>query len=117
MSARSSTRTSLALLTLLAAACGKSDGTKAAATGAGAGDGKGGGNGAKHELMLGAAASLRSVTPALVDAFRQREGEGGKIDATYGSSGDLKKQVAEGAPIDVVLFASGKPVDDLVKSG
>lgn len=117
MSARSSTRTSVLLVALLAAACSKSEPTKAASAGSGAGDGKGGGNGAKHDLMLGAAASLRSVMPALVDAFERHEGEGGKIDATYGSSGDLKKQVAEGAPIDVVLFASGKPVDELVKNG
>jgi molybdate transport system substrate-binding protein len=112
---RSSTRISAVLLAgILALACTKKSGGEA---GAGKGSGGGGGNGAKHDLMLGVAASLRGVMPTLVDAFQKKEGAGGKIEATYGSSGDLKKQVTEGAPIDAVILASGKPIDELALSG
>jgi len=74
------------------------------------------GGAAETEVMLAAAASLRNVLPALTSAY-QRQHPGAKIAATYGSSGDLRKQVEGGAPIDAVLFAAAKPLDDLIGSG
>lgn len=57
---------------------------------------------------VAAAASLRTVMPALIDGF------GGDVTVTYGGSGTLRQQVEGGAPIDVVLFAAPAPVDSLI---
>src|SRR5687768_14967535 len=60
---------------------------------------------------IATAASLRGVMPAAAAAF------GSEIAFTYGASGDLRKQVEGGAPIDAVLFASAAPVESLIASG
>jgi molybdate transport system substrate-binding protein len=65
-------------------------------------------------VTIAAAASLRQVMPDLVKRFEAKR-PGVKVSVTYGASGDLRKQVEGGAPIDGVLFASRAPVDDLVK--
>lgn len=69
-----------------------------------------------RELLLAAAASLRAVLPELSRAYESTH-PGLQIRATYGASGDLRRQVEGGAPIDAVVFASGKPVDDLIATG
>ncbi|MFO0550601.1 MAG: molybdate ABC transporter substrate-binding protein [Polyangiaceae bacterium] len=105
MSARSSTRidrvgrrTVLATLGAFAlGACGKSQASS-------------------QEITLAAAASLRTVMPDIVAAFGAKSPHV-KVSVTYGASGDLRKQVEGGAPIDGVLFASAKPVDDLITKG
>jgi len=94
MWARSFTRISL-LLALAATSCGR----RSEAT--------------SPEVTLAAGASLRNVMPELIKAFRAREG-GPDLAVTYGASGDLRKQVESGAPIDAVLFANAKPVDELI---
>jgi molybdate transport system substrate-binding protein len=66
------------------------------------------------EVVVAAAASLRQVFPALASAFSAAS-PGPVVRATFGASGDLAKQIQGGAPIDAVLFASGKPVDALVE--
>ncbi len=71
---------------------------------------------ATEPLTLGAAASLRPVLPALIAAFAFAF-DGGAVVATYGSSGDLRNQVAAGAPIDVVLFAHPLPLQALLAAG
>lgn len=65
------------------------------------------------ETTVAAATSLRNVLPTLI----ARYGVAGKISVTYGASGDLRKQVEGGAPIDLVLFASRKPVEALGEKG
>src|SRR5262245_19749299 len=70
----------------------------------------------KVEVTLAAAASLRRVLPALMDAYT-KEHPDVTLRAAYGASGDLRKRVQDGAPIDGVLFASGKPVDELISGG
>src|SRR5688572_6931532 len=67
------------------------------------------------QVMLAVAASLRNVTPELMKAHAEKH-PGVKVSATYGASGDLRKQVEGGAPIDAVIFASNKPVDDLIRA-
>src|SRR5690242_19265636 len=67
----------------------------------------------EHQVMLGAAASLRAVMPALIKAYTADHPRS-EINATFGASGDLRKQVEGGAPIDAVIFASEKPVTDLI---
>lgn len=70
----------------------------------------------EQELTLAVAASMRSALPAL--AARYEAGRPGvKVHATYGASGDLRRQVEGGAPIDGVIFANAQPVDDLIASG
>jgi molybdate transport system substrate-binding protein len=68
------------------------------------------------EVILGVAASLRTVMPELITDYGKAHAQP-KLTATYGGSGDLRQQVQGGAPLDVVVFAASKPVDDLVKAG
>lgn len=67
-------------------------------------------------VYLATAASLRVVMPDLVTGFGARH-PGIVVLPTYGSSGELRKQVEGGAPIDGVIFASAGPVDGLIQSG
>jgi molybdate transport system substrate-binding protein len=67
------------------------------------------------EVLVAAAASLRGVMPDVVAAYAKEHPDGPRFVVTYGASGDLEKQVEGGAPVDVVVFASGAPVDELVK--
>ena len=64
------------------------------------------------EVIVAAAASLRGVMPELLAAYAPGH-PGVRVTVSYGASGDLKQQVAGGAPIDVVVLASGKLVDEL----
>jgi len=68
------------------------------------------------EVTVAAAASLRAVLPDLARAY-QATHPGAHLAATYGASGDLKKQVEGGAPVDAVIFAAGRPVDELAAAG
>jgi molybdate transport system substrate-binding protein len=72
--------------------------------------------GAGGEVTVAAAASLRAVLPALARAW-QASHPGVRISPTFGASGDLKKQVEGGAPVDAVIFAAARPVDDLAAAG
>jgi molybdate transport system substrate-binding protein len=67
-------------------------------------------------ITVAAAASLRAVLPELARAYAAHH-PGAGVSATYGASGDLKKQVEGGAPVDAVLFAAAQPVDELVAAG
>ncbi len=67
-------------------------------------------------VTLGAAASLRKVVPALIAAFVAEHSQVA-VRAAYGASGDLRKRVQDGAPVDALLLASAAPVDELVASG
>lgn len=65
-------------------------------------------------IMVAAAMSLRKALPPMIDTF-QRQSSGAKVAATYGASGDLRRQVEGGAPIDAVIFASASDVDFLIE--
>jgi len=71
---------------------------------------------AEPEVFLATAASMRVAMPDLIKEYGVKH-PGVKLLPTYGSSGELRKQVEGGAPIDGVIFASAKPVDDLIKAG
>ncbi|MFZ5470849.1 MAG: molybdate ABC transporter substrate-binding protein [Myxococcota bacterium] len=71
---------------------------------------------AHKELVIAAAASLRPVMPLLAERFRQKQ-PGEEVLVTYGASGDLRRQVELGAPIDAVFFAAAEPVDRLDQAG
>src|SRR5689334_19175634 len=71
-----------------------------------------------RELVVAAATSLRKTVPALIDGFRQTEGQtAARLTATYGASGELARQVEGGAGVDVVVFAAKDPIDRLVQGG
>jgi molybdate transport system substrate-binding protein len=68
------------------------------------------------EVTIAAAASLRAVMPKLAQAFEASH-PGTHVVATFGASGDVKKQVEGGAPIDAVVLAAARPVDELAARG
>jgi molybdate transport system substrate-binding protein len=68
------------------------------------------------EVTIAAAASLRAVMPELARAFEATH-PGTHVVATFGASGDVKKQVEGGAPIDAVVLAAARPVDELAARG
>ena len=72
--------------------------------------------GPDEATSVAAASSLREVMPELTRAYEASHA-GRRVTATYAASGDLRKQVEAGAPVDVVLFAGGRPVDDLISEG
>jgi molybdate transport system substrate-binding protein len=63
-------------------------------------------------LAVFAAASLTEVVEALAKRF-----EGSRVVASFGSSGELARQIADGAPADVFLSASPEWVDFLREKG
>ena len=68
------------------------------------------------EVSIAAATSLRAVMPELMHAYDLAH-PGSHSSATYGASGELRQQIEAGAPVDVVVFAGERPVDELIKEG
>ncbi|MGN7468773.1 molybdate ABC transporter substrate-binding protein [Brevibacillus sp. SAFN-007a] len=64
------------------------------------------------ELMVSAAASLTDALNELKTSF-EAENPGTTLAFTFGSSGKLATQIAQGAPSDVFLSASQKDMDGL----
>lgn len=103
MSERSSRRSShlaVALLALVTLACDK---------------GEGGRSGRKGEpLRVAAAADLAIAFKEVGTAFEQTSGK--KVEFSFGSTGLLAKQIAEGAPFDVFAAANISYVDEVVRA-
>lgn len=77
--------------------------------------GEGGGGGRKGQpLHVAAAADLAVAFAEIGTAFEASSGK--KVDFSFGSTGLLAKQIAEGAPFDVFAAANVSYVDDVVKS-
>lgn len=70
---------------------------------------------AEPPATVAAAVSLRIVMPALVEAFAERGG--GEVAVTFGASGDIRRQVEGGAPLDMIILAAAAPVEALVARG
>jgi molybdate transport system substrate-binding protein len=66
--------------------------------------------------LLGVASSLRHVMPVLVQAYGIDTGRW-DIEATYGSSGLLARQLTAGAPLDGLVLAGPEPIHRLVRRG
>ena len=66
-------------------------------------------------MRVAAAADLSVAFPAVGKAFEAKTGK--KVSFSFGASGLLAKQVAEGAPFDLFAAANVSYVDDAVKSG
>lgn len=66
-------------------------------------------------IKVAAAADLARAFEEIGAAFEARSGK--KVTLTFGSSGLLAKQIAEGAPFDLFAAANASFADDAVKSG
>ncbi len=64
------------------------------------------------EVLIAAAADLAPLQQPLQKAFPNE-----KLTFTFGSSGSLSKQIANGAPYDLFLSANAEYAEDLVKAG
>ncbi|MCG6888066.1 MAG: molybdate ABC transporter substrate-binding protein [Gammaproteobacteria bacterium] len=64
---------------------------------------------------VAAAASLQFVLPEIAAAFHARTGHGLRI--TYGSSGNFRRQIEQGAPFELFLSADQAYVEALVEQG
>jgi molybdate transport system substrate-binding protein len=64
------------------------------------------------ELRVWSAASLTDVVAALAERF-----EGPALRASFGSSGELARQIRDGAPADLFLSASPEWIDFLREAG
>jgi molybdate transport system substrate-binding protein len=97
----------VALVAIGGVACGKSSG--------GDGTGPGTGAGRKGEpLRVAAAADLAAAFAEVGAAFETSSGK--KVEFSFGSTGLLAKQIAEGAPYDVFAAANTSYVDDVVRA-
>lgn len=61
------------------------------------------------------AANMSAAMPAIVDAFARATGRSVKI--VYGSSGNFRRQIAQGAPFQLVLSADEAFAEALAKDG
>ncbi len=64
-------------------------------------------------LTVSAAISLKNAFDEMGKIFESQH-SGSKVQFNYGASGDLKKQIEAGAPVDVFASASSKEVDELL---
>jgi molybdate transport system substrate-binding protein len=68
-----------------------------------------------REIKVAAAADLARAFEEAARAFEAKSGK--KVTLTFGSSGLLAKQIAEGAPFDLFAAANVSFADEAVKSG
>ena len=66
-------------------------------------------------MLVAAASDLIEIQGALAQGFEAQSGA--KVRFTFGASGNLAQQVANGAPYDVFLSADEQRVKDLAPSG
>lgn len=66
-------------------------------------------------MRIAAASDLQVVLPELVAAFERSSGA--LVRVTYGSTGNLARQIRQGAPFEVFLAADEQFVLDLVRDG
>jgi molybdate transport system substrate-binding protein len=68
-------------------------------------------SGQSQPIVVGAAISLKESFNELGGIYEQRTGT--KVTFTFGSSGQLEKQIEAGAPVDVFASAAEKEMDEL----
>jgi molybdate transport system substrate-binding protein len=66
------------------------------------------------EIMVAAASDLAFAFPELATAFERETGT--HVTFTFGSTGQLAKQIGEGAPYDVFAAANVSYVDEVVRA-
>ncbi len=70
---------------------------------------------AARTLSIAAASDLRPVLHEIVDELESELDA--DVNIVYGSSGQLRQQISNGAPFDVFLSANSSYVDDLIDAG
>jgi len=70
---------------------------------------------ARPRIVVSAAASLTDVLTGL--KAEAQKAVGAEILLNFGGSGTLRKQIEEGAPVDVFFSASGSDMEELEKKG
>ena len=68
-----------------------------------------------QEIKVGAAADLAFAFKEVGAAFTKKTGK--QVTFTFGSTGQLAKQISEGAPYDMFAAANVSFVDEVVKAG
>jgi len=66
----------------------------------------------EQTVRIAAASSMRFLLDDLVDAYSDETGDS-KLQAIYGSSGNLYRQILQGAPYDLFLSADVQYINDL----
>lgn len=69
----------------------------------------------KREVIVSAAASLEEGIQEIAGDYRRDTGV--VVNINLGGSGSLKKQVEEGAPVDIIFLASKDYYDELDRNG
>ena len=69
----------------------------------------------ERAALIAAAADLKFALAEIAGAFSRDTGKSVRI--TYGSSGDLARQIAQGAPFEMLLSADERYVSDLHRAG
>lgn len=65
--------------------------------------------------LVAAASSLQFVLPEIVQLFQQKTGRGVRV--TFGSSGNLMRQIIQGAPFELFLSADENYTGPLIERG
>jgi len=71
---------------------------------------------APDEITVSAAASLKNAFEDIGKLF-EAQNKGIKVFYNFGASGDLKRQIEGGAPVDVFASAALREMDDLERQG
>ena len=73
------------------------------------------------EITVSAASSLQDALTEIARAFEsdvKADGaKNGKVVLNFGASGALSQQILKGAPVDVIIAAAAKPMDELEAAG
>ena len=69
----------------------------------------------QQTALVAAAADLKFALAEIAEAFARKTGS--QVRITYGSSGDLARQIAQGAPFEMLLSADERYVIDLHRDG
>ena len=69
-----------------------------------------------NEITISAAASLKNAFEDMGKAFEGKN-RSVKVYFNFGASGDLKRQIEGGAPVDVFASAAQREMDDLERQG
>jgi molybdate transport system substrate-binding protein len=70
----------------------------------------------KSEIVVSAASSVKNAFEEIGGLFQSNH-KGVTLYFNFGGSGDLKRQIMGGAPVDVFASASQKDMDDLERDG
>ncbi|MCX5904026.1 MAG: molybdate ABC transporter substrate-binding protein [Proteobacteria bacterium] len=70
----------------------------------------------QQEITVSVAISLRNAFQELSALFQKKHPDI-KVSCNFGASGDLAKQIAGGAPVDLFCSAAQKDMDELEKAG